>query len=98
MSWIRNTGLFSCSQMTGAAKMLFVALLAEAWFDVMAMCEGGESGGELCSHNGGRPPTRHGRQGPQSHRQDRGLSRQSGEGLTPFFLPCQGSGFRSNSM
>jgi hypothetical protein len=50
-------------------------------FDLMAVCEGGESGGELCGHNGGRPPTRHGRQGPQPHRQDRGLSRQSGEGL-----------------
>jgi hypothetical protein len=50
----------------------------------MAVCEGGESGGELCGHNGGRPPARHGRQGPQSHRQDRGLSRQSGEGLAPF--------------
>jgi hypothetical protein len=35
MSWIRNTGLFSCSQMTGVAEMFFLALLAEAWFDVM---------------------------------------------------------------
>jgi hypothetical protein len=51
---------------------------------MMPVCEGGESGGELCGHNGGRPPTRHGHQGPQSHRQDRGLSRQSGEGLAPF--------------
>jgi hypothetical protein len=66
------------SQMTGVAKMFSSYCWQRLRFDVMVVCEGGESGGELCGNNGGRPPARHGRQGPQSHRQDRGLSRQSG--------------------